>query len=160
MFSHPQVPLLSQSPAPGLMIHLFVPLSARVSQSQIWGSHQFLLPGAMMTRQTGINEGWFLLIDWYKPICCIGILLPLFVLFKVHLYAWLGFGSDPPESQSVQTRFWEEADALAIKYKQHPSVCLGISLYLYSFIKCKISICFIEFYRLMFHTFAVLCIVP
>lgn len=135
MFSHSLVPPPSQPPAAGWAIHLLVPLSARVSPSQIWGSSQFLLPGAMMTRQTWIDEGWYLLIDWNKPRCCTGILLPLFVLFEVHLHAWFGFGSDPPQSQSVQTRFWEKVEALAINYKQHTSMHLGISLYLSNFIK-------------------------
>lgn len=100
-------------------------LSTRLSESDL-GSNQRLFSSAMMTRQMGINEGWFLLIDWYKSRCSIGILLPLCVLFVVHLRAWFGFGSDPPQSQSVQTRFWE--DKLAIKYKQHPSGHLAISL--------------------------------
>lgn len=95
-----------------------------------------------MTRLTWIEGGWFLLIDWYKPRWRTGILLPLFVLYEVDLHAWFGFGNDPPQSQSVHTRFWEEADALAIKYKQHPGVHLAISLYLYILIKCKISLCF------------------
>lgn len=62
-------------------------LSTRLTESDLGKQSLFVLPGAMMTRQTWIDEGWFLLIDWYKPRCCTGILLPLWVLFQVHLCA-------------------------------------------------------------------------
>lgn len=105
-------------------------LSTCLTESDLGGAISFCCQVRWKRGTRGAMKA--LLIDRYKPRCCIGILLPLFVHFEVHLHAWFGFGSDPPQSQSVQTRFWKEAGATR-------------SLYLYSFTKCKVSMCFVGF---------------